>query len=87
LRYCHFTARLSTSRLHLSSFISAFRATSRCGGTIPRNPFYKKPASTALPFHHRDPFDRLLAVQSKIEEMALVSADPAFDAYDVKRVW
>lgn len=42
---------------------------------------------TTLPFHHRDPFDRLLVVQSKIEDMALVSADPAFDAYDIKRVW
>jgi len=40
-----------------------------------------------FPFHHRDPFDRLLAVQSNIEEMPLVSADPAFDAYRVKRVW
>ena len=40
-----------------------------------------------LPFHHRDPFDRLLIVQSKNEDMPLVSADPAFDAYEVKRVW
>ena len=37
-------------------------------------------AVAILPFHHRDPFDRLLAVQSKIENMTLVSADPAFDA-------
>ena len=44
-------------------------------------------AVATLPFHHRDPFDRLLAVQSKIEEMTLVSADPAFDAYAAKRVW
>jgi PIN domain nuclease of toxin-antitoxin system len=44
-------------------------------------------AVAALPFHHRDPFDRLLAVQSKIENMTFVSADPVFDAYGVKRVW
>lgn len=44
-------------------------------------------ALATLPFHHRDPFDRLLAVQSKIENMTLVSADPVFDAYGVKRVW
>ncbi len=44
-------------------------------------------AITTLPFHHRDPFDRLLVVQSKIEKMTLVSADPAFDLYEVKRVW
>jgi len=40
-----------------------------------------------LPFHHRDPFDRLLAVQSKIENMPLVSADPLSDMYGINRVW
>ena len=44
-------------------------------------------AIAALPFHHRDPFDRLIIVQSKIEKMPLVSADPAFDAYEIERVW
>lgn len=40
-----------------------------------------------LPFHHRDPFDRLIAVQSKIEKMPLLSADASFDAYEIERVW
>ncbi len=44
-------------------------------------------AVTVLPFHHRDPFVRLLVVQSNIENMIFVSADPVFDAYGVKRVW
>jgi PIN domain nuclease of toxin-antitoxin system len=44
-------------------------------------------AISTLPFHHRDPFDRLIAVQAKVEKMCLVSADPAFDAYEVQRVW
>ena len=44
-------------------------------------------AVATLPFHHRDPFDRLLAVQSRIEKMSLVSADPAFDRYDIQRIW
>lgn len=44
-------------------------------------------AVATLPFYHRDPFDRLLAVQSKIENMTFVSADSLFDAYGVKRVW
>jgi PIN domain nuclease of toxin-antitoxin system len=44
-------------------------------------------AIATLPFHHRDPFDRLLAVQAKIEDMTLVSADPIFDSYGVKHVW
>lgn len=40
-----------------------------------------------LAFHHRDPFDRLLTAQALIEDLALVSADPIFRRYGVKRVW
>jgi len=38
-------------------------------------------------FHHRDPFDRLIAAQANVERMALVSADEVFDAYEVTRLW
>ena len=40
-----------------------------------------------LPFHHRDPFDRLLAAQAAYEEMAIVSSDAVFGKYGVKRLW
>lgn len=40
-----------------------------------------------LPFHHRDPFDRLLASQALVEEMSIVSADGIFPKYRVKRIW
>lgn len=40
-----------------------------------------------LHFHHRDPFDRLIVIQAKIENMALVSADSIFDIYDIERIW
>lgn len=39
-----------------------------------------------LPFHHRDPFDRLLVAQSLTESIPILSADPAFEAYGV-RLW
>ncbi len=42
---------------------------------------------TELPFHHRDPFDRLLIAQAKSENIPLVSTDPALDAYPIKRLW
>jgi PIN domain nuclease of toxin-antitoxin system len=42
---------------------------------------------TTLPFHHRDPFDRLLVAQAMVEQMPIVSADPAFDAYPIQRLW
>jgi len=39
-----------------------------------------------LPMIHRDPFDRLLVSQSRIEEIALVSADPVFARYDIELI-
>lgn len=41
----------------------------------------------ALPFHHRDPFDRLLIAQALVEKMAIVSVDSVFDSYPVHRIW
>ncbi len=40
-----------------------------------------------LPHHHRDPFDRLLIVQAMAEGMPILSADRAFDAYPITRLW
>ncbi len=40
-----------------------------------------------MPFHHKDPFDRLLIAQSQAENTPLVSIDAAFDAYGVNRIW
>ena len=40
-----------------------------------------------LPFHHRDPFDRLLVSQALAEDLAIVSADPIFKRYGVTRIW
>lgn len=41
----------------------------------------------ALPFHHRDPFDRILVAQSLTEKIAIVSADAVLSEYGVKRIW
>ena len=40
-----------------------------------------------LPFHHRDPFDRLLVAQSQVEGMPVISIDSIFDTYGVTRLW
>jgi len=40
-----------------------------------------------LPFHHRDPFDRLLVAQAQQHGVAIVSADPVFTKYRVRRIW
>ncbi|HET6574072.1 MAG TPA: type II toxin-antitoxin system VapC family toxin [Fimbriiglobus sp.] len=40
-----------------------------------------------LSWHHRDPFDRLLAAQAIAEGTPLVSADVIFDQYGINRIW
>ena len=40
-----------------------------------------------LPMHHKDPFDRLMIAQALVEGIPIVSADAAFDAYGVARIW
>lgn len=42
---------------------------------------------SVLPFHHCDPFDRMLIAQSLTESIPIISADVAFDAYGVERLW
>lgn len=40
-----------------------------------------------LPFHHRDPFDRLLIAQSELEDFPIIGNDSIFDHYGITRVW
>ena len=42
---------------------------------------------TSLEPHHGDPFDRLLVAQAQEESLPIVSRNPAFDAYGIKRIW
>jgi PIN domain nuclease of toxin-antitoxin system len=44
-------------------------------------------AAGGLPWHHRDPFDRLLVAQAQIERAVVVSRDAQFAAYGVAVVW
>jgi PIN domain nuclease of toxin-antitoxin system len=40
-----------------------------------------------LPFHHRDPFDRIITAQSLVERIPLISIDAIMDAYGLHRLW
>jgi PIN domain nuclease of toxin-antitoxin system len=44
-------------------------------------------AVACLPFHHKDPFDRMLIAQARVENIPIVSGDEAFDPYGIKRLW
>lgn len=40
-----------------------------------------------LPLGHKDPWDRLLAAQAMVEDVAIVSDDKAFDVLGAERLW
>jgi PIN domain nuclease of toxin-antitoxin system len=40
-----------------------------------------------LPFHHKDPFDRLLVAQALVEGIPIISSDTALDDYGITRLW
>jgi PIN domain nuclease of toxin-antitoxin system len=40
-----------------------------------------------LPSHHKDPFDRLILIQSKLEDLKLASADAVFGHYGINLFW
>jgi len=42
---------------------------------------------TKLPFHHRDPFDRMLVVQARVENLLVLSRDSRLSAYEIERIW
>jgi PIN domain nuclease of toxin-antitoxin system len=42
---------------------------------------------STLPFHHRDPFDRIIISQAKGNNLILVSCDGNFSRYDINLLW
>jgi len=36
---------------------------------------------------HRDPFDRMLAAQSELEDLLLITADPIFTEFETQVLW
>jgi PIN domain nuclease of toxin-antitoxin system len=44
-------------------------------------------AAAELPGLHRDPWDRILVAQARIESLTIVTIDPMFESYGVKTLW
>ena len=40
-----------------------------------------------LPFHHKDPFDRMIIAQRIAEQMPILTVDSSFDLYSCKIIW
>lgn len=57
-------------------------------GFVPLSPSWEEFGMVErLPFHHGDPFDRLLICQAQRHGLTVLSPDMAFDAYGVPRHW
>jgi len=79
--------KVSTGRLTLAKPVDVFfdEQRRRNGVTLLSINLEHTALVSTLPFHHRDPFDRMLVAQSLTEGMPIISADPALDAYGVIR--
>lgn len=43
--------------------------------------------AASLPFHHKDPFDRMIIAQSELEDAVIVTNDETFSRYGVAVIW
>jgi PIN domain nuclease of toxin-antitoxin system len=88
------TAWEITSKFRLGKWPGAQALASDLVGIMSDLCFEPLPLSLAHARHagtlhnpHRDPFDRMLAAQAEIEDIPLVTADPAFGSFNVRILW
>lgn len=81
--------KVSLGKLRLDRPVVQFFAEQlqACGVSLLPIEFRHAMRVATLPFHHRDPFDRLLAAQALEERLAIVSADAVLEQYGVERIW
>ena len=81
--------KISTGKLAIGQDVEPYFTEHLAGNQITVLPILLSHADTIsrLPFHHKDPFDRLLVAQSLVENMPVLSADTILDAYGVNRLW
>lgn len=81
--------KAGTGKLQLGESSQSFLARELAANNLDLLPITLAHATAveSLPHHHGDPFDRLLIAQALLENVPLVGADLAFDAYGVQRLW
>ena len=81
--------KLSLGKIEISGTLERFIPSQLSANGFRELPIETRHAARVarLPFHHRDPFDRLLVAQALEEDLTIVSADPVFRRYGVNRIW
>jgi PIN domain nuclease of toxin-antitoxin system len=87
--YWEIAIKISLGRYALNDDFEAFMERQTAYSEFTPLPISVKHAAvvSTLPFHHRDPFDRLLVAQAISEGIPIISTDRALDAYSVTRIW
>ena len=83
-----------TTKFRIGKLPEAERLATRFSAEIANEQFKELPISVAhaelagqLPIEHKDPFDRLLIAQARIDDMPLISNEKLFDRFGIGRVW
>lgn len=87
--YWEIAIKISIGKYSLSESVEEFferEITTNRFTILPILPRHVGPLAK-LPYHHRDPFDRLVIAQSMVEAIPVLSTDAVFDAYGVTRIW
>ena len=87
--YWEVAIKLSNRKLTLSSPFDKFMARVIADNDLSILPIELAHCAELIsrPFHHRDPFDRVIIAQAIVEELAIVSSDELFDDYPITRLW
>lgn len=81
--------KVSRNRLQISAPIDTFLRSQLAINSIRLLPIEIPHVAVlaTLPFHHKDPFDRMLVSQALADRVPIVSVDATLDAYGVQRLW
>ena len=82
-------AKARLGRIHLPGKPEAFIAEQLSLNSIQSLPIYMSHALHVynLPFHHRDPFDRMIIAQAQLEDLPILTMDPQIEKYEIKVIW
>jgi PIN domain nuclease of toxin-antitoxin system len=81
--------KVHRGRLRLPEKLSPYFATRLAVYRIDALPVTLEHAldTAALPAHHRDPFDRLIIAQARVERLPILTSDADFRKYSVDVIW
>jgi PIN domain nuclease of toxin-antitoxin system len=80
--------KFAVGKLPLKSDVLGLIARTQADGiTVASIPLIAPFVVSQLPFHHNDPFDRMLVATAQLENFVVVTPDTVFGKYGVETLW